>query len=80
MRILLYFRDSLEFDRLHQDYFGRRPDLIQDFMVATAPGIGDRVGIFEIADDTALATWIRMARPHWIDYSWIAQQKYQQNQ
>ncbi len=80
MRILIYFRDGVEFDRLHQEYFGTRPILIQDYMVATAPGIGDRMGIFEIPTDSAMATWIRIARPHWIDFSWTAQQNPQQNQ
>jgi hypothetical protein len=45
-------------------------EYVQDFTVATAPEQHERWCIFHIPDDHAMATWIRLTHPDWIDYSW----------
>lgn len=71
MRVIIYFEDGVEFDHMYQEYFGTRPQLIRDWSVNRAPGVATRAGLFEVEDDSAMATWIRMARPQWIDYPWM---------
>ena len=70
LQCLIRFCDGVEFQDLCLHYLGHRAEFVQDFVMATAPGIGDRCVIYRIPDDTALATYIRIARPHWIDYAW----------
>ena len=70
MQVVIRFRDGTEFQDLCQHYLGQQAEFVQDFVLATAPGIGDRCVIYRIPDDSALATYIQLARPGWIDYSW----------
>jgi hypothetical protein len=67
MHVMIKFADGVEFQNLCLHYLGQRAEFVQDFVMATAPGTGDRMCIYRIDDDTALATWISMARPNWID-------------
>lgn len=75
MQVMIRFSDGVEFQRLCEHFTGGRGNLVQDFMMATAPGQGDRVCVFHIDDDTPLATWIHLQHPEWIDYVWIAKAK-----
>jgi len=70
MQVVIRFRDGREFQDLCLHYLGHRGEFVQDFVMATAPGIGDRCVIYRIPDDSPLATYIGLARPGWIDYSW----------
>lgn len=70
LQCLIRFSDGVEFQHLCEHYLGHRGEFVQDFVLATAPGIGDRCVIYRVPDDSALATYIRIARPHWIDYTW----------
>jgi len=71
MRVVIYFDHSVEFDRVYQESFGRRPELLRDFWINRGPNDATRAGVFDVADDSAMATWIRLARPEWIDYPWM---------
>ena len=70
MQVVIRFRDGAEFQDLCQHYLGGQAEFVQDFVLATAPGIGDRCVIYRIPDGSALATYIGLARPGWIDYTW----------
>jgi len=70
MQVVIRFRDGVEFQDLCLHYLGQQAEFVQDFVLATAPGIGDRCVIYRIPDDSALATYIQLARPGWIDYTW----------
>jgi hypothetical protein len=70
MQVMISFADGVEFQRLCEHYLGRRAEFIQDFTVATAPGESDRCVIYQVPDESALSTWIKMARPNWITTTW----------
>ena len=72
---MIRFADGVEFQRLCEHYLGHRGEFVQDFQVATAPGIGDRMCIYSVPDDSALATWIHLKHPEWIDYVWTARNR-----
>jgi hypothetical protein len=67
---MIRFADGVEFQRLCEHYLGHRGEFVQDFQVATAPDVIDRMCIYHVPDDTALATWIHLKHPEWIDYVW----------
>ena len=67
MQVMIRFRDGVEFHNLCQQYLGHRGEFVQDFQIATAPGIADRLCVYSVPDDTALATWIHLKHPEWID-------------
>ena len=67
--------DGVEFQGLCEHYLGHRGEYVQDFVVATAAGESDRMCIYRVPDDSALATYIHLAHPEWIDYVWTARNK-----
>lgn len=69
---MISFESGVEFQHLCEHYLGRRAEFVQDFMVATAPDHKGRYCIYRVPDDSALATYIRLAHPEWIDYAWTA--------
>jgi hypothetical protein len=70
LQVMIRFCDGPEFQRLCEHYLGQRGEFVQDFVMATAPGTGDRMCIYSVPDDSALATWIHLRHPEWIDYVW----------
>ena len=72
---MIRFADGVEFQHLCEHYLGHRGEFVQDFMVATAPGLADRMCIYRVPDESALATYIHLAHPEWIDYVWTARNK-----
>lgn len=70
MRVMISFADSVEFEQEYRAEFGKRPELLQDFMVNRGPAEQSRMGLFDVPDDSRTATWIRLAHPDWIDYFW----------
>ena len=72
---MIKFADGVEFQGLCEHYLGHRGEFVQDFQVATAPGIADRMCIYRVPDDSALATYIHLAHPEWIDYVWTARNR-----
>lgn len=56
---------------LCQGMLGNPLTPIEDYMMAVAPGVAGRMCIFEVEDDTALATWVRMKHPEWIEPYWL---------
>jgi len=75
LQVMIKFKDGVDFERLCMDYLGQRAEFVQDFMMATAPGTGDRMCIYRIPDESTLSTWIRIKHPDWIDYSWTNKNK-----
>ena len=75
MQVMIKFADGPEFQRLCEHFTGQRGDFVQDFTVATAPGIGDRMCIYRVPDNSPLATWIHLRHPEWIDYVWTARNR-----
>jgi hypothetical protein len=75
MQVVIRFKDSIEFQRLCQDYLGEPAEFVKDFVLATAPGQQDRVCIYRIPDESVLSTWIRICHPAWIDYVWTDQNR-----
>jgi hypothetical protein len=75
LQVMIKFKDGVDFERLCLHYLGQRAEFVQDFTMATAPGIGDRMCIYRIPDDSTLSTWIRIKHPEWIDYVWADQNK-----
>lgn len=73
MQVLIDFEHGVEFQRLCEHYLGHRGEFVQDFMVAVAPGVAGRMCIYRVPDDSALATYIHLAHPEWIDYVWARQ-------
>lgn len=67
---MIRFCDGVEFQRLCEHYLGQRGEFVQDFVMATAPGTGDTVCIYSVPDHSALATWIHLKHPEWIDRVW----------
>jgi hypothetical protein len=61
---------GVEFQRLCEHFTGQRGDFVQDFVMATAPDWTTRMCIYRVPDDSALATWIHLRHPEWIDYVW----------
>lgn len=72
---MIRFMDGVKFQHLCEHYLGHRGDFVQDFTMATAPGIGDRMCIYRVPDDSALATYILLAHPEWIDRVWNSQHR-----
>lgn len=70
MQVMISFADGVEFQHLCEHYLGRRGEYVQDFHVATGPGEHERYVIYRVPDDSALATYIHLAHPEWIDYVW----------
>jgi len=70
MQVLITLCDGAEFQALCDQFLGGPAEFLQDFVIARAPGTGDRCVIYRVPDHTAMATWITLARPGWIDYSW----------
>jgi hypothetical protein len=70
MQVMINFADGVEFQRLCEHYLGQRGEFVQDFQVATAPGQSDRMCIYNVPDESALSTWIKLARPGWITTTW----------
>ena len=70
MQVMIRFCDGVEFERLCLDYLGRRAEFVQDFVMATAPGMGDRCVIYQVPTESPLATWIQLARPEWVTTTW----------
>ena len=70
MNVLISHEHAVEFQGLCEHFTGQRGQMVQDFMVNTAPGQQGRMAIFHIADDSPLATWIHLQHPEWIDYVW----------
>lgn len=75
MQVMIKFKDGVDFERLCLHYLGRRAEFVQDFVMASAPGQGDRMCIYRIPDDSTLATWIHIKHPEWIDYVWANRNK-----
>jgi hypothetical protein len=75
LQVMIRFCDGVEFQGLCEQFTGRRGDFVQDFVMATAPGTGDTVCIYSVPDDSALATWIHLRHPEWIDYVWTARNR-----
>ena len=75
MQVMIKFSDGVDFERLCVDYLGQRAEFVQDFTMATAPGIGDRMCIYRIPDESTLSTWIRIKHPEWIDRVWTEQNR-----
>lgn len=70
MQVMIDHDHGVEFQRLCEHYLGHRGEFVQDFMVNTAPGVAGRMCIYRVPDDSALATYIHLAHPEWIDYVW----------
>jgi hypothetical protein len=70
MQVMISMADGVEFQRLCEHFTGARGDLVQDFMMNTAPGAAGRMCIYRIDDASPLATWIHLQHPEWIDYVW----------
>lgn len=75
MQVMIKHADGVEFQRLCEHFTGQRGDFVQDFVMATAPGVGDRVCIYHVDDASPLATWIHLQHPEWIDYVWTARNR-----
>jgi hypothetical protein len=73
MQVMINFAASAEFQQLYLDYLGRRPESIKTFAMALAPGQADTMWVYRVPDNTALATWIQLRHPDWIDTSgsWV---------
>ena len=67
---MIRFADGVEFQRLCEHYLGHRGEFVQDFMMATAPGVADKMCIYRVPDNSPLATYTHLAHPEWIDYVW----------
>lgn len=70
MNVLISHEHAVEFQGLCEHFTGARGDMVQDFTVATGPGESGRMAIYHIEDHSALATWIHLQHPEWIDYVW----------
>ena len=66
MQVMISFQDGVEFEQLCLHYLGRRAEFIQNFAMATAAGHADSMCIYQVPDESALSTWIKLARPGWI--------------
>ena len=75
MQVMIDHDHGVEFQRLCEHYLGHRGEFVQDFMVNTAPGVAGRMCIYRVPDDSALATYIHLAHPEWIDYVWANHNK-----
>ena len=67
---MISVEDGTEFQGLCEHSLGHRGEFVQDFMVATGPNHKGRYCIYRVPDDSALATYIHLAHPEWIDYVW----------
>ena len=70
MQVMIDHEHGVEFQHLCEHYLGHRGQLIQDFMMAMAPGVSGRMCLYHVPDESALATYIHLAHPEWIDYVW----------
>ena len=75
MQVMISFADGVKFQRLCEHYLGHRGEYVQDFQVATGPGESNRFVIYRVPDESALATYIHLAHPEWIDYVWANRNK-----
>jgi len=75
MQVMIDHEHGVEFQHLCEHYLGHRGEFVQDFMVNTAPGVSGRMCIYRVPDDSALATYIHLAHPEWIDYVWAIHNK-----
>jgi hypothetical protein len=75
MQVMIDHEHGVEFQLLCEHYLGHRGEFVQDFMVNTAPGVAGRMCIYRVPDASALATYIHLAHPEWIDYVWANHNK-----
>jgi hypothetical protein len=69
MKVIVTERELPEFQTLCQDLVAPAQAKLQ-WPVWTAPMVSIQCYEFEIADDSAVATWIAMARPTWVGEQW----------
>ena len=70
MQVMIDHQHGVEFQRLCEHYLGHRGEFVQDFVMSTAPDWTTRMCIYRVPDHSALATYIHLAHPEWIDYVW----------
>jgi nitrous oxide reductase accessory protein NosL len=67
MHVMVNCHDQVLFQQLYQDYLGKPAESLQTFAMALAPGHADTMWVYAVPDQTALATWIQLQHPEWID-------------
>jgi hypothetical protein len=50
---------------------GKPLEPIEDYMMSMAPGQAGRMFIYDIQDNTAVATWVTLKHPGWIEPGWV---------
>jgi NifB/MoaA-like Fe-S oxidoreductase len=69
MNVIVTQHELPEFQALCQDLATQFQSKLQ-WPVWTEPLVSVQCYEFEVADDTAVATWIAMARPTWVSDQW----------
>lgn len=67
MQVIIRSQDRAQFKRLCESYPDPASTHVQDLVMATAPDRQDSCSRYSVPDHTALATWISLAQPHWIE-------------
>ena len=77
MRVLIDQACGQEWWALCQGFFGHPLTPVEDYSTAVAPGVAGRLLIFDIKDSSALATWIAVKHPRWIEPAWLDNNQHQ---
>jgi len=77
MRVMITDKEGQEWWALCQGMFGHPLTPVEDYQMATAPAEYGRLCIFDIEDDSPLATWVQLKHPRWIEPAWMDKNKHQ---
>lgn len=77
MRVMITDKEAQEWWALCQGMLGHQLDPVEDYQMATAPAEYGRLCIFDIADSSAMATWIQLKNPRWIEPYWLDKNAHQ---